>query len=380
MVTAVRPDRTTVETQEAEVVRIDDQPSFHAPKIIRLPIPNSWYALAFSDQLPPGGVITRKLANQDVVLYRSQSGVPSAVDAICPHLGAHLGIGGTVEGDQIRCPFHGFKFDQQGRCTETGYGTPPPPKARLKVWPLIERNGILFVYYDSENRRPTWEPPQLDQDGWTKLRYSTFNLRDHPQETVENGLDIGHFGIVHGYRNVQILRDLVTDGPYFSTAYAAERDLPVLGRFGASMRFEMDMHIYGLGCSIVQVSIPRFDIVTRLFVLAVPISDERINLSFALSMREMRNLGRISPLLKPLPKKLVTTLTHILIHRSLIQDAHQDFDIWQNKRYLHPPALAEGDGPIGRYRIWARQFYNAEGVAMLTGKAADTRAAAAAGD
>ena len=43
---------------------------------------------------------------------------------------------------------------------------------------------------------------------------------------------------------------------------------------------------------------------------------------------------------------------------SLVHDARQDFAIWQHKRYLSAPALAAGDGPIGKYRAWARQFYH----------------------
>jgi hypothetical protein len=54
-------------------------------------------------------------------------------------------------------------------------------------------------------------------------------------------------------------------------------------------------------------------------------------------------------------------LLNALISRFILycfsHDAQQDFDIWQNKRFIQPPALAEGDGPIGKYRLWARQFY-----------------------
>ena len=46
------------------------------------------------------------------------------------------------------------------------------------------------------------------------------------------------------------------------------------------------------------------------------------------------------------------------VHASLVHDAQQDFLIWENKRYLARPALARGDGPIGKFRLWARQFYH----------------------
>ena len=46
-------------------------------------------------------------------------------------------------------------------------------------------------------------------------------------------------------------------------------------------------------------------------------------------------------------------------------DTQQDFVIWQHKRYVQPPILAEGDGPIGRYRLWAKQFYRGADAALV---------------
>jgi nitrite reductase/ring-hydroxylating ferredoxin subunit len=330
-----------------------------------LPVPNSWYGVAFSDELPPGAVLRRELAGQQIVLYRAQSGQPSAIDAYCPHLGAHLGYGGTVEGEELRCPFHGFRFALDGSCTATGYGTRPPPTARLKRYPLCEVNGILFVYYDSRGRSPSWDIPALEADGgWTPIRHRTFELRDHPQETVENGVDIGHFGIVHGYSAVEMLRDMVIDGPCFRVMYAARRPMPVLGRFGVTVGFEFELEIYGMGCSLVHVRVPEYDLYSRLFVLAVPTRENRINLHLGLSQRIVTQPGRIHPLLAPLPRRPLSNLIAYFVHNSLIHDARQDFVIWENKRYVQPPALAEGDGPVGRFRQWARQFYYPDELAV----------------
>src|SRR5688500_17692106 len=137
----------------------------------RLPIPSSWYALGFSHDLPPRAVRALKLADHDLVLYRTESGHANAVDAFCPHLGAHLGIGGTVHGEVIRCPFHSFEFNAEGVCTATGYGTKPPPTARLQRWLLREINDMLFVWYDALGQPPTWEPQAHDTQGWTPIIY-----------------------------------------------------------------------------------------------------------------------------------------------------------------------------------------------------------------
>ncbi len=346
---------------------------------LTLPIPNSWYAVAFSSELKPGALLTRKLAEQDLVIFRTRSGELCAMDAYCPHLGAHMGIGGKIDGETIRCPFHDFRFDTAGTCVATSYGTKPPPTARARVWPLREVSGIVFVYYDSQNLAPSWEPPVLDCDGWTPPIFEVFDLHDHPQETVENGVDIGHFAIVHGYSAVDVRRDLQIEGPHFHVSYAARRPMPYLRAFGATVDFDFALDIHGLGFSIVNVTVPRFGVQARLFVLARPTVKERIDLALALSLKRIEDPGKVHPLARALPRQALNTLLARTIHQGLIHDAKQDFVIWQNKRYVHPPALAEGDGPIGKFRIWARQFYS-EPVGQSAGSAALPPAQAVAAD
>lgn len=317
------------------------------------PYPNGWFTVALSSELPRGKVLTRQFMGGEVVLYRTQDGHVCAVDPYCAHLGAHLGYGGTVVGENIRCPFHGFCFDRSGVCVATGYGTKPPPKARLKSWTVREINGLVMLHHDCEP--PTWDVPALDTEGWTPLIHQTVRLNEHAQETVENSVDLGHFAIVHNYRNVRLTRDIHTDGAYMNIGYAATRPIPRLSAF--SFDVEYDLHIYGLGYSLVQVTVPGFGIHSRLFILATPVNDDYIDLIMALSVRERFD----HPLLRVMPSALLSRVIARGILGGLMHDASQDFPIWQNKRYVDPPALAEGDGPIGRFRIWARQFYTREG-------------------
>lgn len=329
--------------------------------VVTLPIPSSWYAVAFSNELRPGAVLARTVAGRALALFRTRSGAACVMDAYCPHLGAHMGIGGTVEGESLRCPFHGFRFDTTGACIATGYGSKPPPTARARVWPVREMNGVVFVYYDSlsddQSATPPWEPPTLETAGWTPLIHETFNIRDHPQETVENSVDLGHFAIVHGYSDMTMRERMSSEGAHFHIAYAARRPMPLIGRFGARVRFIFDIDIYGMGCSIVTITVAQFAVKARLFVLATPTVSERINLSLALSLREISDPGQVHPLARLAPRPLLQRFIAWTIHQSVIHDARQDVPIWENKRHIQPPALAQGDGPIGPFRLWARQFY-----------------------
>jgi nitrite reductase/ring-hydroxylating ferredoxin subunit len=329
------------------------------------PYPSGWYVLAFSRELRPGGVLTRTLAGQELVLFRTASGQVGVLDAYCPHLGAHMGRGGRVVGDSLRCPFHGFRFDGSGRCVATGYDSKPPPTAAVRSWAVRESNGMLFAYHDVEARPPAWEVPPVDAREWSVPYFRRFELEAHPQETTENSVDLGHFAHVHGYRDVRMLRDVITDGAYLSTAYAAFRPAPLVGR-RLEFDFQFETHIYGLGYSMVEVTVRGFDIRARLWVLPAPIDGERIQLYLAAS-----GSGRddVHPLLRLLPSRLRAAAIGRGLLIALSVDAQQDFDIWQHKRYVHPPALAQGDGPIGKYRTWATQFYGPAAARAATAMA-----------
>jgi phenylpropionate dioxygenase-like ring-hydroxylating dioxygenase large terminal subunit len=66
-------------------------------------IPFGWYFVAYSDELDVGDVKSLHYFGRDLVLFRNESGQAGVLDAYCPHMGAHLGEGGVVDGDSLRC-------------------------------------------------------------------------------------------------------------------------------------------------------------------------------------------------------------------------------------------------------------------------------------
>ncbi len=67
----------------------------------------------------------------------------------------------ALEGDAIRCPFHGWLWNGEGRCIEIPYAKRIPPKAQLRSWRVVERNGVVFVHHDAEDRAPAYEVPEF---------------------------------------------------------------------------------------------------------------------------------------------------------------------------------------------------------------------------
>jgi phenylpropionate dioxygenase-like ring-hydroxylating dioxygenase large terminal subunit len=111
--------------------------------------PRGWFVVGFSEDLEPEQVRPARYFDRDFVIWRTSSGQARVFDAHCPHLGAHLGHGGKVEGDSIRCPFHSWGFDATGQCTDIPYASRVPPKARVRSWPTLERNGMVMMWFDA---------------------------------------------------------------------------------------------------------------------------------------------------------------------------------------------------------------------------------------
>jgi nitrite reductase/ring-hydroxylating ferredoxin subunit len=346
-------------TQEARSFLGQQQPASSRYTGRSLPgFPTGWFAVGFSHELLSGGLLLRQFMGRELVVFRTQSGKAIAIDAYCPHMGAHFAHGGTVEGEIIRCPFHGFCFDQFGECVATGYGTKPPPTAQVRTWPLHEVNGMIMVYHDNHEIEPTWRVPAFDNDGWTSSRSSIWRLRTHPQESTENSVDIGHFSYIHGYQDVEVLSDLLTDGPHLNTQYAITRPAGIFGKTRQGIRAEFEIHIYGLGYSLVEVYIPSYGLRTRHVICATSVEHELMEMRVAVSIQKITKPQRIHPLLLLVPRALINRLILPFTFKSFAHDLQQDFVIWEHKRFIQPPALAAGDGPIGKYRTWARQFYS----------------------
>ncbi len=91
------------------------------------------------------------IAGRNVALLRSESGVVYLIDSYCPHLGANLAVGGrVVDNNCVQCPFHGWIFSAEtGKCTRIPYdeGSSIPDQARIAVWPVVERNHIIYAWY-----------------------------------------------------------------------------------------------------------------------------------------------------------------------------------------------------------------------------------------
>jgi hypothetical protein len=255
-----------------------------------------------------------------------------------------------VSGEELRCPFHGFRFSVNGSCVYSPSGA-PPPAARLGLLEVREIQGVIFVWHGPAGEVP-WEIEPLGAESdWRPVRYSVRHVHSHPQELVENSIDIAHLSTLHELQDAQLVEPPTFDGPRLRVNYTYTQPTPWKSGVHVNMRIRID----GFGLVVDEVDIMGFTM--RFMGLATPVGDRETIQHLLVTVLKR---GR-SPLGKALWFFVEKSLG-LFVMRGLVDQIKLDDRIWINKKYLRRPAIAEGDGPIHAYRRWASQFY-AEGAA-----------------
>jgi nitrite reductase/ring-hydroxylating ferredoxin subunit len=306
-------------------------------------IPNSWYLVAYADELAAGTIKPLPYLGRNMIAVRDDAGAVSVLDGYCPHLGANLAVGGTCEEGTIRCPFHGWRFDATGRCVEIPYATRIPQGARLGHHPVLERNGMIFVWHGEPGAKPFFEIPALPEWGDPAWRSSwmrfEWDIETHPQEISENGIDSPHFEYVHLMDPVANQR-LRFEGPAYYWDIGVSKEFSTLPDFQDG--FTMTGENWGLGYSLIRQT-GHFDTIVVTSFTAIDRETTCMKMG-VLAKTDGRTGAALEAELEGYMKE----------HAAV---AEQDFAIWKHKRYEPRPVLCDSDGPIAEHRQWARQFY-----------------------
>jgi phenylpropionate dioxygenase-like ring-hydroxylating dioxygenase large terminal subunit len=160
---------------------------------------NTWYVAAWSDEVGEKP-LSRKLLGEPVVIYRDGDGRVVAASDLCPHRFAPLHRGKVVEG-AIECPYHGLRFNSQGRCVHNPDGDGRiPAGARLKVFPATERWQCVWIWMgDPKRADPSKIPSYEFLDSPTRYRpvRGRLHVRANYRYIIDNLMDAGHLRMVH---------------------------------------------------------------------------------------------------------------------------------------------------------------------------------------
>jgi nitrite reductase/ring-hydroxylating ferredoxin subunit len=303
------------------------------------PYPIGWFQLAYSEDLGPGEVAPLNYFGQKLVLFRTESGTAQVFNAICAHLGANLGYGGSVQGERLTCPFHGWNYDTAGQCVRIPYSDQIPRGASVRSWPTEESCGIVYVWHDPNGGSPRWPVPfiqEFGQPGWSGYQRHQLTVRTNVAEVVENVFDIPHAQFVHQSNTDTSNANVSFDfGDDFVTA-TFENDLPLVGG-----KTHHVVELRELGTNINHAA----GVGSKAFLTSyTPIDETTLDVRFSFLT----------------PDSLPTDPDGSLSRRSAAATValfEQDIPIWEHMEYQPRPKLCAGDGPIGRYRHWIRKFY-----------------------
>lgn len=161
-------------------------------------IRHAWYVAAWDHDVTQEGMLARTLLGEPVVFYRDQRGQVVALEDRCCHRAAPLSIG-RKEGDCVRCLYHGMKFDPQGVCVDIPGQAVIPDKARVKSYPVVERDRFVWIWMGEPSEA---NPADILDFFWHaspqwRMKPGYIHYKAHYQLIVDNLLDFSHLSYVH---------------------------------------------------------------------------------------------------------------------------------------------------------------------------------------
>jgi len=305
-----------------------------------LPIPFGWFAVEYSDALQPGEVRPYEYFDDEFVVWRGEDNAVRALPAHCRHLGAHLGHGGVVVGNDLRCPFHNWSYDGTGAVTDIPYSPGVPPGLRTPCptpRPVAESNGVIYIWHHPNGEAPLWEVasiPEIQSGDWMEIERRDWVIPIHVQEITENGIDYAHFPVIHGTKSPPE-PEWTIEGYRRESFVTTKMETP-RGLVDGSI------HVRNTGPG---QSFVRFSGISDMLLanLPTPIDENRSHLRqvFFIPRNASEGAQRASR----------------AVARNVIFQLEQDIPIWTHKRYVANPPLVRGDGPIRVYRRNYAQYY-----------------------
>jgi phenylpropionate dioxygenase-like ring-hydroxylating dioxygenase large terminal subunit len=304
-----------------------------------------WYAACFGTELRERRPLARTILGVPLVLFRDLAGRPAALVDRCPHRNAPLSLGRCERG-QLRCAYHGWRFDAAGECTEVpgleATGTTlrwVSSARRVDTFPVFERDGIVWVVPSEEPpARP--EPPRVphaDEAGYTTVRHRG-SFRSTVLAAVENALDVPHTAFLHrglfrGRREPVAIEAVVRHGDgWVEAEYIGEPVPPGLGARLLAPEGGVVEHVDRfVAPSMSQVEYRLADshlVVTTAFTA---VDEDEVSLHATVAFRSKLPAAMISPFVTPVARWILRQDSRIL------RAQHDNIQRFGGARFVNTP-------------------------------------------
>ncbi|HYH51321.1 MAG TPA: aromatic ring-hydroxylating dioxygenase subunit alpha [Acidimicrobiia bacterium] len=308
--------------------------------------PVGWFQVGWSEEFPVGEAKPLRYFGFDLVAYRGESGTLHVFDAFCPHLGAHLGHGGKVCGDDIVCPFHGWRFDGAGENVDIPYSGRVNRAKRLVPWPVAERSALVFLWHDPSGGTPAWDPPAIPvaDEGWYPWWPDAVHRFDavalYPQFILENTVDLAHIKFVHGWDTVPDMAGLEEEPARFRSRFSGT--LPT--RDGVE-HVDIATEAFGVGVIVSRLEGLRETIQV---LCTTPVDEERSDVLITVLVRRLDGD----------PSGERPGIVRAIVKAQTTGEWQKDAPIWLHQTY-NPKAPFTGDEAPAfmALRRWSARFY-----------------------
>ena len=303
-----------------------------------------WHCLGLASEYKDGKPHRLDIFGTRLVAFMGESGEVSVLDAYCPHMGADLSTGEVV-GNTVQCPFHHWKWGADGKCAEIPYCKRIPPKARVRTWPVVEENQLLFIYNDPEGNPPPPELaiPRIDacfSPEWTPwlVKYWLFNT--NCRELVDNLVDEAHFGAVHHAPN-DYFANLFEGHKATQITVGTSETLTDKALCTYNTYFGPAVHFTHM---IADHEGQQLESI--LLLIHVPRDLNSFHQRFGVIVKKLPNLNDEQN------AQLAEAYS-----QAVFEAFAGDQRIWDSKVRIDNPMLCEADGPVYKLRQWYNQFY-----------------------
>ena len=171
-----------------------------APPAVSSPKPfleNVWYMAAWSHEVGRD-LLRRRLLGEPVLLLRKEDGQPVAMIDRCPHRFAPLSKG-QRQADTIVCPYHGLTYDTAGVCVRNPFSNKIPAGAKVRTFPVAERDGIVWFWPGDPDKADEAAPPDFSVvviDGMAPMT-GLMPMKANYEYGTDNLMDLSHIEFVH---------------------------------------------------------------------------------------------------------------------------------------------------------------------------------------
>jgi phenylpropionate dioxygenase-like ring-hydroxylating dioxygenase large terminal subunit len=320
---------------------------------------NFWYPIARAEEVVDDKPLRVELLGMPFVAFRDSAGQAHVLSDTCVHRGGSLSAGWVRDGQAI-CPYHGWQFGGDGKCTRIPSlaNKTPPARAKVDSYPVQEKYGIVFAFLGDlpeEERPPLYDVEEYGTEGW-KAQLYVIDVACNYERSMENGLDPIHNEFVHPAQGAPMLSEEqqaapppmedIPWGSKFYMAYPTKKDtetelksVKTGKRIGAAGSW-----FQGPNQLVTWIDISAENAFHQ-YLFEAPVDDGHTRIFF-LNLRSW----------------LLEDEHDDRIEKPTLQIVHEDVDILERLSPINTPStntkeiLVPGDAVIVRYREWLSEW------------------------